>query len=733
MGIGAAFAMGLVSGFTRNIEQEKQRRLADEQKVDLLEQQLFKSALEGDATNAGIEAASSLIKSSRTKLQDRKPIDLFGTQTDGIDLDFTSMKSSIDNVSKYGTSYGTGANVFGTAVDIYTSPSTEKSILFLSDAERILNDKDVLAKMAAGDKTAREKFFADIRGNVKIIMRDAMSNKLEDEQLLIPEFGPRVMDVFGGDPFIIDFVAEQTGADSVTVKKTDQGKQPEPFIIKDPKAQIVYKSLAESVLPENTNSAQFSNYYYEQYLSLVPTMTPDQLGKYLFGSISLAMKIPTISALDTDVGFVTREDAIMFYPIIEGVAGEKFIDQVLMLAPHMTPPAVEKADIPGYVTTITGETSQEYVIKATGKRYKEFGEIEKEAELTETTYNDLVKLRALRGSKGMSSVTAYNSFKKYLFGGIDIVTSAVKDVYSSMADGVEDPDRVLKPGEKYIDEAYVQKLQERVDNAGEFAEYEALTIALAFKMARAADPSGRLSNQDIEQQLRRLGDSIDSQGAAVSKINLLIDEYGAQRDKLSVLVTYGRGTDVINQDRARVIDAALVLSDMRTASKNSAANDRASKTYTPSEKPMSNRQTKNGDPVYVALDENNIPINPPVFVDVNGNKLNTDQLVTIEPKPPADPESKPPADTETTGTETAPVAIPEDTSNAADEPPADSGKAPPSDDTVPDDADKPPAPDANQPPPETEFLPGGDNVTGMKLKGYEGLWRYDNGQWNRVN
>jgi hypothetical protein len=260
-----------------------------------------------------------------------------------------------------------------------------------------------------------------------------------------------------------------------------------------------------------------------------------------------------------------------------------------------------------------------------------------------------------------------------------------------------------------------------------------LTIALAFKMARAADPSGRLSNQDIEQQLRRLGDSIDSQGAAVSKINLLIDEYGAQRDKLSVLVTYGRGTDVINQDRARVIDAALVLSDMRTASKNSAANDRASKTYTPSQKPMSTRQTKNGDPVYVALGENGVPISPPVYVDGNGNRLDIDQLVIVESKPPADPESKPPADTETTGTETAPVAIPEDTSNAADEPPADSGKAPPSDDTVPDDADKPPAPDANQPPPETEFLPGGDNVTGMKLKGYEGLWRYDNGQWNRVN
>ena len=34
---------------------------------------------------------------------------------------------------------------------------------------------------------------------------------------------------------------------------------------------------------------------------------------------------------------------------------------------------------------------------------------------------------------------------------------------------------------------------------------EAIKISLAFKMARAADPSGRLSNQDVEAQYVRLG------------------------------------------------------------------------------------------------------------------------------------------------------------------------------------------------------------------------------------
>ena len=42
-------------------------------------------------------------------------------------------------------------------------------------------------------------------------------------------------------------------------------------------------------------------------------------------------------------------------------------------------------------------------------------------------------------------------------------------------------------------------------NIDELGKIEALKIELAFTLARAADPSGRLSNQDFEVQLRRLG------------------------------------------------------------------------------------------------------------------------------------------------------------------------------------------------------------------------------------
>ena len=63
-------------------------------------------------------------------------------------------------------------------------------------------------------------------------------------------------------------------------------------------------------------------------------------------------------------------------------------------------------------------------------------------------------------------------------------------------------------------------------------QIDALRLTLAAKMARAVDPSGRLSDQDFAIQLRRLGgDGIFvSTDAAVNKISMIIDEF-ENRDK----------------------------------------------------------------------------------------------------------------------------------------------------------------------------------------------------------
>jgi hypothetical protein len=54
-------------------------------------------------------------------------------------------------------------------------------------------------------------------------------------------------------------------------------------------------------------------------------------------------------------------------------------------------------------------------------------------------------------------------------------------------------------------QAVIQKVRPNI-KLSNISEAEAIRLTLAAKMARAVDPSGRLSNQDFEIQLRRLGD-----------------------------------------------------------------------------------------------------------------------------------------------------------------------------------------------------------------------------------
>ena len=107
-------------------------------------------------------------------------------------------------------------------------------------------------------------------------------------------------------------------------------------------------------------------------------------------------------------------------------------------------------------------------------------------------------------------------------------TNIVTDEYYNA--NVNTIDSATKEPVKMVSRGYINSLNDRVEAArklgmqegkqleGEsltdagarYARFEALRIALAFQMARAADPSGRLSNQDIDQQLSRLGTNTDT-------------------------------------------------------------------------------------------------------------------------------------------------------------------------------------------------------------------------------
>ena len=103
-------------------------------------------------------------------------------------------------------------------------------------------------------------------------------------------------------------------------------------------------------------------------------------------------------------------------------------------------------------------------------------------------------------------------------------------------------------------------IEEKRNTGGEdLAELEAMRISLAFQLARAADPSGRLSNQDIQQQLDRLG----AKDEALRKIQVVINEMERDVKKLKVFVSYGKGNATLKPEEAMVIDAAIAVDYMQ--------------------------------------------------------------------------------------------------------------------------------------------------------------------------
>jgi len=94
------------------------------------------------------------------------------------------------------------------------------------------------------------------------------------------------------------------------------------------------------------------------------------------------------------------------------------------------------------------------------------------------------------------------------------------------------------------------------------SKVDALKLALAARMARAIDPSGRLSNQDFEIQLSRLGNALLSSPETIQgQLALLRDEFTANLERNTVLNAITKPGATIDAKTARSIVADGIIED----------------------------------------------------------------------------------------------------------------------------------------------------------------------------
>lgn len=97
--------------------------------------------------------------------------------------------------------------------------------------------------------------------------------------------------------------------------------------------------------------------------------------------------------------------------------------------------------------------------------------------------------------------------------------------------------------------------------AKSLSEIDALKLSLAAQMARAVDPSGRLSNQDFEIQLQRLGQTglFTSQVQAGASLGVVINEFKRRQRRLEVLHEVASKPAEFGKREARILKADATI------------------------------------------------------------------------------------------------------------------------------------------------------------------------------
>ena len=314
-------------------------------------------------------------------------------------------------------------------------------------------------------------------------------------------------------------------------------------------------------------------------------------------STRLAQEIPNISALSPEEGFLGDDKNVRNIHKILNSSSASFTDLTFAIAPYLKLPAEAEpfSDIKrgqkrgaliaeqvmfaktyagGYFagkgaknsekTKAYNDAEKQYVIETqVGLKLKKF--LEKRKELGSkgiaTEFYAQLKTKILAVGQLAGDILGQGFFKDNK---ITIQQSSNLQIDDSEnADNTANNDKTLTAG-------YLEDLKQRALNRatkdgkvdGIIGELQAMRISLAFMMARAADPSGRLSNQDIEQQFVKLGGNFTTEEGALRGIQVAIDEYEDKAKVNANIFKFVRERKLNSGELYKLIDAAFVINQI---------------------------------------------------------------------------------------------------------------------------------------------------------------------------
>jgi len=566
MSFGLGLVKGLVGGFTRNIQQEQQARGADDQRLAALEDTLFAAAL--DPKKRVPQELANMLKEAKTTLGEREGIDIFGRATPRLRLDMDKLSGIVNQVDDSLKGLNYGKSKFGDFTNIPISQNYfDKSIkgyerariwfdtmntLVAQDPQKALN----LAKHLQTNPLNQNVFsshMVDANRDYKYGNVNTLNLQGDGKATVLPDAKDTYKNVFGA----FEAVAFQNkpslneqilnGAKDLIFGKGDKLGFKDRNITLDKTNSII-------LLDNDRNAGIFTFQNPENYKSLVrlakinnPTNPDPSLFVLNYrDQIQRGLKmsrLPELAFVDPDAtdGMLDYEQTASKYVDLFNALEIEQMGGMLDLSNMKDQ---EKKNVYNYlVRKYKNNTSgmiRAYapLMTLSDDEVVLFLREPGTTKMTDSNKNDIIKNYLDADSitdfldRFKASVSARKRIKRVLNLEYQNKTSSgiarsISQLLVKIAGPTGQIDQIAQTvfgrGRNH-DKTNAQSLRailNKLKREGTFnninggtlaesrniAEIESIMIILAADMARAVDPSGRLSNQDFEVQLRRLGES----------------------------------------------------------------------------------------------------------------------------------------------------------------------------------------------------------------------------------
>ena len=535
----SSFAMSLLSGFVKqarsDVSLEQKKRDEDDARLAQLEDLVFGAAL--DPKKNISKSLTAVLQQAKTDLDNREPIDLLGTPSERLRLNLKDVQQMIndtdENLIQIGNYSFPGSKAYFDAKNTYDqSREYWKSLQnhvavpenLIAFRTHFQDNASELSALNTDFKRNRKYYLQGYTlketpkgkdGEMKSLVRTTM----DDFNL------GSIMDLYSGNKDTSDEAEALEGSYSQYVKGNklmalSKGAIFFPYKQDGKKLAYAYRPEADELtalqlMAEDYNKdykGKVNKFIFDYVSNFAPDgiyegeIDDEEKTKVAYGYLFHAIQLRKLKINDPNG---IKQPEIMDY--LNQTFGSNEAKKVLAMSIAMPKPVRPGSELEANGVIIAGMPRDQELLGILGKglNKSDFNKGYDAVIKARNQLRDLLKLRTkIKLSDGLVEEMYKIGFG--LFGTGGQVSQFATLLGNQSEDDASEFDQTIR---KVFGES----------SADELGKIEALKIELAFTLARAADPSGRLSNQDFEVQLRRLGTTgiftnIPSQVSAIETV-----------------------------------------------------------------------------------------------------------------------------------------------------------------------------------------------------------------------